>query len=65
MIWSEGVKILCIAFADDASIKLEDIALILECKSNFISLRQLQDSKIIYRNKSTHMLQMQNDLLIA
>lgn len=54
-----------IALANAVSIKLKGIALVLECKSNLISLKQLRDSKIIYHNKETHMLLTQNSLPIT
>lgn len=54
-----------IVLADGASIELEGVALVLECKSNLIFLGQLRDNKITYHNENTHMLLTQDGLLIA
>lgn len=54
-----------IALADGASIKLEGVALVSECKSNFISLGQLQDNRITYHDKDSSMLLMQDGVPIA
>lgn len=41
IIYSKSVGMVNIAFADRSSIKLEGMALILDCKLNLISLSQL------------------------
>lgn len=46
IIQSKSVGTVYITLADGSSIKLESIALIPQCKSNLISLRQLWDNKI-------------------
>ena len=48
IIRSKDVEMVRIALADKTSIEFEGIALVLECKSNFISLGQLQDNKIYH-----------------
>ena len=64
IIRSKDVGIVCIALADKTSIEFEGIALVLEYKSNFISLGQLQDNKI-YHDQDTHMLLTQDSLPIV
>lgn len=59
------MKTVRITFVNKTFIKLKDMALILECESNLILLRQLQDNKITYYNKNTQMLLTQDNLLIA
>lgn len=58
VIWLEGVRTVRIALADGASIKLEGVALVSECKSNLILLGQLRDNRITYHDKNSSMLLM-------
>lgn len=61
----EGVGMVRIALTNRVSIELEGVTLVPECKSNLISLGQLQDNKITYYDKDIHMLLTQGDLPIA
>lgn len=59
------IEIVNIAFADGTSIKLKEVPLVLKCKSNLILLGQMQDNKIIYYNKNSFILLVQDAIPIA
>ncbi len=61
----EGVGTVHISLADGSNIELEGIALVLQCKSNLISLGQLRDNRITYHDNSSSMLLMQDGVPIA
>lgn len=56
IIYFEGIGMVSIALADRSSIKFKDITLVPDCKSNLISLGQLQKNRIIYHNTNSSML---------
>ncbi len=65
VIWSEEVGTVRIALVEEASIQLDGVALVPECESNLISLRQLRDNRITSHDKDSSMLLMQDGVPIA
>ena len=68
-----GKKIIClekigtvsILLADGKSIKLLDTALVPECDSNLISLRQLRETDITFYDNPSHMTLIKQGVVIA
>lgn len=65
IIRSEGVGTVQIALVNDKSIKLVEVTLITDCKSNLILLGQLRDNRITYHNNRSSIFLMQDGQPIA
>lgn len=65
IIYLDEIDIIFILLVDRKSIKLLDIALVLECNSNLISLGQLHKTGITFYNNSSHMTLIRHGVIIA
>lgn len=65
IIYLQKISIIIISLSNDQSIKLLNIVLVLECKSNLIFFGQLQETSFTYYDKSIKMTLIKRAKVVA